>query len=45
MTMITGLLNMNAAMNELSKCTHSVHNLTICFDTLHYVRRPIMEAK
>ena len=44
--MITGLLNIlvNVAMNDCLEraCTHSIQNLTIWLDTLHYVRRPII---
>ena len=44
MTMITDLLNINVAMN-CYKRAQALHVILICFDAMHYVKRPIMEAK
>ena len=32
-------------MNYCERAHTLLQNLTVCFDTLHCVRRPIMEAK
>ena len=43
MTIITDLLNINVAMNMNVHTFYMLFN--ICFDAMHHVRRPIMEAK